>query len=103
MSVLTTAQVADCAAKLAACLFQGTALTLQAAAATVNWADLQAAVQALDTVFDTTLATATTQTSGTTTVVQYLASQLPAPASAGTAQQKTTLACLVLLKRAGLI
>jgi hypothetical protein len=105
MSQLTAAQVQDCAAKLAACLFQGVAPALQATVATasVNWADLRAAVSALDAAFDTTLATASTQVPTTDTIAQYLASQIPAPASGGTAQQKTILACLTLLKRAGLI
>jgi hypothetical protein len=79
------------------------ALQATLATATVNWSDLQAAVAALDAAFDATLSAATTATSGTTTVLQYLASTIPAPASGGTAQQKTILACLTLLKRAGLI
>lgn len=105
MSVLTTAQAQACAAQVAAQLFQGQGATLPGtlATATVNTADLQAAVQALDAAFDTTLATAQSQSSGTTSVVNYLAGQIPAPASGGTTQQKTVLACYVLLKRAGLI
>jgi hypothetical protein len=105
MSALTNAQAQACAAQLAQCLFGGQPLTLAAtlATATVNWSDLQAAVQALDAAFDATLSAATTATSGTTTILQYLAGQIPAPASGGTAQQKTVLACLTLLKRAGLI
>ncbi len=105
MSALTTAQQQACAAQLAGVLFGGLSLPLAGtlATATVNWSDLQAAVAALDAAFDTTLATAGTQVATTDTILQYLASQIPAPASGGTTQQKTVLACLVLLKRAGLI
>jgi hypothetical protein len=103
---LNAAQIADCAAKAAQHLFGGVAALMGGTAnatATVNWQDLQNAVSALDAAFDTQLATAVAQASGATTVVQYLAGQIPAPASGGTAQQKTVLACYVLLKRAGLI
>lgn len=105
MSQLNAAQVQTCAAQLAGILFGGLSLSLAGTVATasINWADLQNAVSALDAAFDTTLATAGTQVPTTDTILQYLAAQIPAPASAGTTQQKTVLACLVLLKRAGLI
>ena len=105
MSALNASQVQTCAAQLAGCLFGGLTVPVAGSVATasINWADLQAAVSALDAAYDTTLATATAQTAGTDTILQYLASQIPAPASGGTAQQKTVLACLVLLKRVGLI
>ena len=103
---LTAAQIADCAAGVASHLFGGQARLMGGVSqvtCTVNWTDLQNAVAALDAAFDTTLATAATQQPSTDTIVQYLAAQIPAPASGGTAQQKTILACYVLLKRAGLI
>src|SRR5438132_7315234 len=102
---LNATQVADCAAKVAANLFQGVVHSLVGilATATINWSDLQAAVSAVDAAFDTPLSTAQTQSSGGTTIINYLAGQIPAPASGGTAQQKTILGCYVLLKRAGLV
>ena len=103
---LTQAQIADCAAKVAAHLFEATVAILggtSKATVPVSWTDLQNAVSALDAAFDTTLATAGTQVPTTDTIVQYLASRIPAPVSGGTAQQKTILACYTLLKRAGLI
>lgn len=103
---LTAAQLATAAALVARHLFEGNAAPLMGAnraIASVNWTDLQNAISALDSAFGTTLATATTETVGTDTIVQYLASQIPAPVSGGTAQQKTILACYCLLARAGLI
>jgi hypothetical protein len=102
---LTAPQQTDCAQQVAAQLFAGLSKTLAGVVATasINGADLLAAVQGIDAAFDTTLTTATGQASGATTVINYLASQIPAPASGGTAQQKTVLACWVLLKRANLI
>ena len=103
---LTSQQIADCAAQIAAHLFQGVASRLGGetiATCPVNWTDIQNAVSAVDTAFDTTLATAATQVATTNTIVQYLASRIPAPVSGGTGQQKTILACYVLLKRANLI
>jgi len=106
MALLSAAQVADCAAKVAAHLFQGQATPLGGAAAgtaTVNWSDVQAGVSQLDADFDATLNAAVTAYGGTTTVINALAASLPAPVSGWTAQQKTVLCCYVLLKRAGLI
>jgi len=65
--------------------------------------DLQAAATAIDNAFDTTLSAAVTAVGGGTTVINGLASVIPAPFSNATAQQKTLLACYVLMKRAGLI
>lgn len=105
MSQLNAGQVALCAIDSAAILFGGLALSIGGtnATATVNLTDLQNAISALDAAFDTTLTAATTATSGATTVISFLASTIPAPASGGTAQQKTILALLVLAKRVGLI
>lgn len=103
---LSPTQQADVARQLARILFGGQVASLAPQpiiTAAINHADILAAVQAIDAGFDTALSAAVTATSGTTTVVQYLASTIPAPASGGTAQQKTILACLVLLKRAGLV
>ena len=105
MSQLNASQVSLCAADVALILFGGQSLSIAGtqATATVNLTDLQNAVSAIDAAFDTTLTAATSATSGATTIISYLASTIPAPASGGTAQQKTILACLVLLKRVGLI
>jgi hypothetical protein len=103
---LNAGQVADCAAKIAAHVFQGIVAAFAGATqatATVNWTDLQNAVSAVDAAFDTSLTTATAQTTGATTVINYLASQIPAPVSGGTTQQKTVIGIYVLAKRAGLI
>lgn len=106
MAAMSAPNVADCAAKIAGHLFQGIVAALGGASqatASVNWSDLQAAVSAVDAAFDTTLATAASQTTNNTTVINYLASQIPAPVSGGTAQQKTIIGIYVLAKRAGLI
>jgi hypothetical protein len=65
--------------------------------------DLIAAAGAIDNAFDTTLNNAVIAVGGTTTVINGLASVIPAPFSGATAQQKTLLACYVLMKRAGII
>ena len=103
---LTAGQVADCAAKVALHVFQGVVALFGGGivgTANVSWTDLQSAVSAVDAAFDTTLATASTQAPTTDTILQYLASRIPAPVSGGTAQQKTILAIYVLAKREGLI
>ena len=64
---------------------------------------LQAAAAALDNAFDTTLTNAVAAVGGSATIINGLASVIPAPFSGATAQQKTMLACWVLMKRAGLI
>lgn len=106
MSQLTAAQVQDCAAKAAACLFGGQAPPpLASFAATINadWSQVQANVQALDNALDTTLNAAVSAGFGADTIIQALAAQLTAPVSGWTAQQKYMLLCFVLLKRAGLL
>jgi hypothetical protein len=65
--------------------------------------DIQAAAAAIDNAFDTTLNAAVAAVGGTTTVINGLAAVIPAPFSTATAQQKTLLACHVLMKRAGII
>lgn len=103
---LTQAQIADCAAAVAGHIFGGYPRQIGGATiltAGLNWTDLQNAVSALDAAFDTTLNAAAGSVGGTTTIINALAASIPAPASGGTAQQKTILACYVLLKRAGLI
>lgn len=65
--------------------------------------DLVAAAQAIDNAFDTTLNNAVAAVGGTTTVINGLASVIPAPFSGATVPQKTLMACYVLMKRAGLI
>lgn len=102
---MTLQQQTDCARALAGFLFCGSQLSLVGTitTATINHADILAAVQALDSGFDTTLTAAATAVGGSTTIINALAASIPAPASGGSAQQKTVLACLVLLKRAGLI
>lgn len=64
---------------------------------------LIAAGVALDNAFDTTLNAAVTAVGGTKTIIQALAASIPAPFSGATIQQKTLLACYVLMKRAGII
>jgi hypothetical protein len=103
---LVSAQIQACAAQVASHLFQGIVAAFGGATqatASVNWQDLQNAVQAVDAGFDTTLASAQSATGGTTTVINYLASTIPSPVSGGSSQQKTILAIYVLAKRAGLI
>jgi len=103
---MSAPNVADCAAAVAGHIFQGVARLMGGVAsgtAGVNWADLEAAVAAVDAAFDTTLTTAASEVGGGTTIINALAASIPSPVSAGTAQQKTILACYVLLKRAGLI
>ena len=75
----------------------------QSVCAIYSLADIQAAAAAIDNAFDTTLNAAVTAVGGTTTVINGLAAIIPAPFSGATAQQKTLLACHVLMKRAGLI
>jgi hypothetical protein len=68
-----------------------------------NLDDLAAAAGAIDNAFDTTLNAAVAAVGGTTTVINGLASVIPAPVSGATAQQKTMIACYVLMKRVGII
>lgn len=106
MSVLTTAQAADCAAQAASHLFGGVQHSIGGAInATIacTWADIQSNVTALDNALDTTINAAATAGFGADTIINALAAQLTAPVSGWTAQQKYVLLCFVLLKRAGLI
>jgi hypothetical protein len=64
---------------------------------------IQAAAASLDGAFDTTLSAAVAAVGGGTTIMNGLNAIIPAPFSGATAQQKTLLACYVLMKRAGLI
>lgn len=79
-------------------LFQQKELT-----ANFNVSDLAAAATSIDSAFDTTLSNAAIVVGGTTTVINGLAAAIPAPFSGATAQQKTMMACWVMMKRAGLI
>jgi hypothetical protein len=65
--------------------------------------DLIAAAGAIDNAFDTTLNNAVIAVGGTTTVINGLAAVIPAPFSGATVQQKTLMACYVLMKRANII
>ena len=106
MSVLTAAQVQDCAAQAASHLFGGKSHAVGGATtATIacSWVDVQNNVSALDAALDTTLNAAVTAGYGADTVINALAAQLTAPVNAWTAQQKYVLLCFVLLKRAGLL
>lgn len=75
------------------------------ASATANYSldNIAAAAAAIDNAFDTTLTNAVIAVGGGTTVINGLASVIPSPFSGATVQQKTMLACHVLMKRAGLI
>lgn len=73
------------------------------ATAVYSLTDLIAAAQALDNAFDSTLNAAVAAVGGTTTVINGLNAIIPAPFSNASAQQKTLLACYVLMKRAGVI
>jgi hypothetical protein len=64
---------------------------------------IAAAAAAIDAAFDTTLTAAVAAVGGGTTVINGLASVIPAPFSGATAAQRTLLACHVLMKRAGII
>ena len=68
-----------------------------------NTADLSAAATAVDNAFDTTLNAAVTAVGGTTTIINGLSAVIPSPFSGASVQQKTLLACYVLMKRAGII
>lgn len=74
-------------------------------AVTANFAldDIAAAAGAIDSAFDTTLTAAVAAVGGGTTVINGLASVIPAPFNGASTAQKTLLACHVLMKRAGII
>jgi hypothetical protein len=65
--------------------------------------DLDAAIQAIDNAFDTTLNAAVSAGHGAQTIVQALNSVIPAPVSGATAQQKAELVTFAIAKRYGLI
>ena len=71
--------------------------------ATMNEAQIEAAVSAVDNALDTTLTAAVAAVGGSTTVINGLAAVMPAPFSGATVAQKTMLVCYVLMKRAGII
>lgn len=103
---LSLPQQTDGARQLAPVLFGANPFNLilqSVQTATVNHADILAAVQQLDTDLDTTLTAATAALGGATTIINGLNASIPSPASTLTAQQKTIILCAVLLKRAGLI
>jgi hypothetical protein len=103
---LTLAQQQDAARQLGNVLFSGQPFNvlLQAAGtASVNYADLLAAVQQIDSDWDTSLSAAVTALGGSTTIINALNASIPSPASALTAAQKTIIGCAVLPKRAGLL
>lgn len=75
----------------------------QSVVASFNTDDIAAAAGAIDSAFDTTLTAAVAAVGGGTTVINGLASVIPAPFSGASGAQKTMLACHVLMKRAGLI
>lgn len=95
---LTTQQKRDVAAFWANVNF-----VVAGAVANYSLDDLSAAAGAIDNAFDTTLSAAVTAVGGATTVINGLAAVIPAPFSGATVQQKTLLACYVLMKRAGII
>ena len=65
--------------------------------------DLTAAIQAIDSAFDTTLNAAVTAGHGPQTIVQALNSVIPAPLSGATVQQKAELVTFAIAKRYGII
>lgn len=93
---LTTNQRLACAQFAAAQLFAQTV-------AIYGVDDIQAAIAAIDSALDTTLSAAVTAVGGSTTIINGLASVIPAPVSGATVQQKTMLLVYVVEKRAGLI
>jgi hypothetical protein len=74
-----------------------------AATAVYSIDDLGAAIQAIDSAFDTTLNAAVSAGHGPQTIVQALNSVIPAPVSGATNQQKAELVCYAIMKRYGLI
>ncbi len=95
---LTAQQNRDTAAYWANICFVAAQIT-----ATYSLDQIQTAVTTIDNAFDTTLNTAVAAGHGAETVIQALASVIPAPFSSATVQQKTLLACYVLMKRAGIL
>lgn len=73
------------------------------AVAHFNTTDALAAVQAVDAALDATLSQAVVAAGGSTTVINALAAQLPAPWSTGSTAEKTMIAVVVFEGRGGLI
>jgi hypothetical protein len=102
MTTLTSDQVRQTSAHWADKWFGGsTGQTLLTAVYTLD--DLNAAIQAIDNAFDTTLNAAVSAGHGAQTIVQALNSVIPAPVSGATAQQKAELVTFAIAKRYGLI
>ena len=96
MATLTPQQVRDTSAFWANKWFA-------TATAIYNIDDLNAAIQAIDSAFDTTLNAAVSAGHGAQTIVVALNSVIPAPVSGATNQQKAELVCFAIMKRFGLI
>jgi hypothetical protein len=98
MSQLSAAQVASCAASWALANFVTPNIT-----ANFHLGQIQAAIQAVDAAFDTTLSAAVTAVGGSTTIANGLSGQITASMPGATVTQQTLLVCYVLMKRAGII
>jgi hypothetical protein len=98
MATLTPQQVASAAATWANKWFVAPNLL-----ANFSTDDLAAAIQAIDSAFDTTLNSAVSAGHGAQTIVQALNSVIPAPVSGASNQQKAELVCFAIMKRYGLL
>lgn len=98
MATLSSSQIRDTSAHWAQKWFVN---AQQTAGYTLD--DLNTAVQAVDSAFDTTLNAAVSAGHGTQTIVQALNSVIPNPVSGASAQQKAELVCFAIMKRFGLI
>ncbi len=98
MSQLSPTQVAQTAAFWALQNF-----VIPNATAVYNLTQIQTAVAAVDSAFDTTLANAVLAVGGNTTIINGLSSQITGSMPGASASQQTLLACYVLMKRAGII
>ena len=101
MTTLTPQQVSQTSAHWANKWFVGVGQTPIIAVYSMD--DLDAAIQAIDNAFDTTLNAAVSAGHGAQTIVQALNSVIPAPVSGATAQQKAELVTFAIAKRYGLI
>jgi hypothetical protein len=102
MATLTPQQVQQISAYWANKWFAGLS-TLPPATAVYTTDDLNAAIQAIDSAFDTTLNAAVSAGHGAQTIVQALNSVIPAPVSGATVQQKAELVTFAIAKRYGLL
>ena len=98
MATLTPQQLRETSAYWANKWFVVSNLT-----ATYTLDDLNAAISAIDSAFDTTLNAAVAAGHGPQTIVQALNSVIPAPLSGATNQQKAELVSFAIAKRYGLI